>query len=105
MEPDERSKYRTIPVSSKYLSTRILKKYNGEKWAYNEGCLSIPKIREDIVRHELVILRYRDENFEFHRKTFHGITARIIYMNMIILRGNFSLILASAQKKVDERQA
>jgi peptide deformylase len=50
----------------------------GEEWAYNEGCLSIPKIREDVRRNETVTLEYADENFELHTKTFNGITARVI---------------------------
>jgi peptide deformylase len=51
---------------------------DGEPWSYNEGCLSIPKIREDIMRHESVTLIYDDENFSEHTRTFTGITARII---------------------------
>jgi peptide deformylase len=51
---------------------------NGEDWAYNEGCLSIPKIREDIFRQEKVTLDFVDENFQSHTKTFNGITARVI---------------------------
>lgn len=51
---------------------------NGEEWAYNEGCLSIPKIREDIYRKEEVTLEFVDEKFEPHTKTFNGITARVI---------------------------
>ena len=51
---------------------------NGEPWKYNEGCLSIPKIREDIMRHETVKLSYVDENFKPQEKTFNGLTARII---------------------------
>jgi peptide deformylase len=50
----------------------------GDDWAYNEGCLSIPKIREDIYRAEEVTIEYQDENFHHHTKTFNGITARII---------------------------
>lgn len=51
---------------------------NGEEWAYNEGCLSIPKIREDIYRKEEVTIDFMDEKFEPHTKTFNGITARVI---------------------------
>ncbi|WP_298413299.1 peptide deformylase, partial [Hydrotalea sp.] len=51
---------------------------NGEEWVYNEGCLSIPKIREDIQRPELVTIEYADENFVPHTETFTGLTARII---------------------------
>ena len=50
----------------------------GEPWKYNEGCLSIPKVREDIMRHETVTLSYVDENFLPQLKTFKGITARVI---------------------------
>jgi peptide deformylase len=50
----------------------------GEKWAYNEGCLSIPKVREDVTRPMQVTLEYQDENFDIHTKTFTGITARVI---------------------------
>lgn len=50
----------------------------GEDWPYNEGCLSIPKIREDIYRAEEVTLEYMDEKFEKHTKTFDGVTGRII---------------------------
>ncbi|MBX2940574.1 MAG: peptide deformylase [Ferruginibacter sp.] len=51
---------------------------DGALWSYNEGCLSIPKIREDIMRHETVTISFRDENFIEQTKTFNGITARII---------------------------
>jgi peptide deformylase len=50
----------------------------GADWAYNEGCLSIPKIREDIYRAEEVTIEYQDEQFNTHRRTFDGITGRII---------------------------
>jgi peptide deformylase len=50
----------------------------GDEWPYNEGCLSIPKIREDIYRQESVTLQFMDENFELHTKSFAGITARVI---------------------------
>lgn len=50
----------------------------GKDWPYNEGCLSIPKIREDINRKETVTLKFCDENFNEHTRTFTGITARVI---------------------------
>ncbi|HMH33904.1 MAG TPA: peptide deformylase, partial [Puia sp.] len=55
-----------------------IKGLNGVEWPYNEGCLSIPKIREDIIRNEEVTMEYVDELFEHHVKTFNGITARVI---------------------------
>jgi peptide deformylase len=51
---------------------------NGTPWAYNEGCLSIPKVREDVMRNESVTLSFVDEKFLPYTKTFNGITARII---------------------------
>jgi peptide deformylase len=50
----------------------------GENWSYNEGCLSIPKIREDVNRPEEITLQYMDENFRQHTETFHGLSARIV---------------------------
>ena len=50
----------------------------GNEWAYNEGCLSIPKIREDIYRPEEVTISYEDENFVQYTETYRGITARVI---------------------------
>ncbi|MGI9527933.1 MAG: peptide deformylase [Weeksellaceae bacterium] len=50
----------------------------GEEWKFNEGCLSIPGIREDISRKETITLRYQDEDFNEHTKTFSGIAARVI---------------------------
>lgn len=51
---------------------------SGEPWAYNEGCLSIPKVREDVMRQPKVKMRYMDENFQEREEEFDGITARVI---------------------------
>src|ERR1700761_321657 len=51
---------------------------SGEEWAFNEGCLSIPDIREDITRKSTVKLSYYDENWKHHEETFSGMAARII---------------------------
>jgi len=50
----------------------------GEVWSYEEGCLSIPKITENVKRPDTLKLRYLDENFEVHEEVFKGITARVI---------------------------
>ena len=50
----------------------------GDEWAFNEGCLSIPDIREDVFRNETIKIEFQDENFEKHTKEFSGIVARII---------------------------
>ena len=50
----------------------------GNDWIFNEGCLSIPDIREDVTRKDTIIISYMDENFKKHTETFDGILARII---------------------------
>ncbi|PUZ25157.1 peptide deformylase [Chitinophaga parva] len=51
----------------------------GDEWPYNEGCLSIPRVREDVYRPEEVTLRWVDEQFQPHEATFNGVTARVIF--------------------------
>jgi peptide deformylase len=77
-EDDEKGTYPDEPGIKQVFINAQIKSLNGEEWAYNEGCLSIPKIREDVMRNETVTLEYDDENFQHHEKTFNGITARII---------------------------
>lgn len=60
-----------------FINARKLKEFD-EEWAYEEGCLSIPNIREDVTRHEKITLHYFDENFEEHTETFDDMTARVI---------------------------
>jgi peptide deformylase len=56
----------------------IIEEEEGEEWGFHEGCLSIPKIREEVFRKEKVHISYYDENFEFHEEVFEGYAARII---------------------------
>ena len=51
---------------------------SGEKWVFNEGCLSIPEIREDISRQNTIRISYYDENWQQHEETYKGLVARII---------------------------
>ena len=50
----------------------------GEEWPFEEGCLSIPNIREEVVRQEKIVLQYQDENFVEHEEEFTGFAARVI---------------------------
>lgn len=77
-DDDEIKNYPDAPgFKGVFINARIVET-GGEPWAYNEGCLSIPKIREDVMRSESVTLEFMDEQFQQHTKTFRGITARII---------------------------
>jgi peptide deformylase len=60
-----------------FINATVLEE-TGEEWPFNEGCLSIPDIREDIYRQKNVRLSYYDENWKHYEETFSGMAARII---------------------------
>ncbi len=60
-----------------FINAQIIE-VDGGQWSYNEGCLSIPKVREDVLRQRSVTLRFFDELFVEHTRTFIGLSARII---------------------------
>ena len=78
LEEDEKGVYPDAPGIKKVFINAHIVSVDGDEWVYNEGCLSIPKIREDVYRREVVTLKYMDENFAEHTETFNGITARVI---------------------------
>ena len=77
-EDKKETNYPDAPgVKQTFINAHIIEEH-GNDWAYNEGCLSIPKIREDVDRAEEVTIEYFDEHFQKQTNTFNGITARII---------------------------
>ncbi len=70
-------KFTGAPIKQVFINPKIIKEF-GKKWIYEEGCLSIPGIREEVQREDTVVIQYHDEHFRFHEKEFDGITARII---------------------------
>jgi peptide deformylase len=64
-------------IKKVFINAEILDE-SGEKWDFEEGCLSIPHIRENVKRHDTLRIRYQDENFETHEETYDGIVARVI---------------------------
>lgn len=60
-----------------FINAKILKEEGG-LWAFNEGCLSIPGIHEDVVRHDKITIEYFDENFNKHTEEYDGLRARVI---------------------------
>ncbi|MBL7751394.1 MAG: peptide deformylase [Chitinophagaceae bacterium] len=78
MDKEEREEYGDDQGTKEvFINARIVE-FEGEDWPYNEGCLSIPKIREDVWRPMQVGLEYVNENFEARKRMFTGITARVI---------------------------
>ncbi len=78
LEEDEKDDYPGDEGFKSVFLNAHIKELKGEEWKYNEGCLSIPKIREDVARHPEVTLEFMDEHFQPFTKTFTGITARVI---------------------------
>lgn len=56
----------------------VIVEEDGIEWEFNEGCLSIPDIREEVVRKPRVRIQYYDREFNFHDEVYEGVTARII---------------------------
>lgn len=78
MEAEDKGKYPDEPGIKQVFINAQIRSLGGEEWPYNEGCLSIPNIREDVMRKEEVELEYMDEQFQLQVETFKGITARVI---------------------------
>lgn len=60
-----------------FINAQILEE-SGKLWSFNEGCLSIPDVREDVKRQDTIRISYYDENWEHHEETFDGLAARVI---------------------------
>ncbi|MBK9283872.1 MAG: peptide deformylase [Sphingobacteriaceae bacterium] len=60
-----------------FINARILNE-DGNEWSFSEGCLSIPKLRENVVRKPDIEIEYYDENFVKHTEKYDGIIARVI---------------------------
>lgn len=60
-----------------FINSEIIEK-SGEEFVFEEGCLSFPGIREDVVRPSQLKIRYYDENFVLHEEEYSGIIARVI---------------------------
>ncbi|WP_298536615.1 peptide deformylase [uncultured Algibacter sp.] len=71
-EQDALSGFKRVFINAKIVEEE------GDEWAFNEGCLSIPDVREDVFRKPKITIEYLDENFESHKEVFDGLIARVI---------------------------
>ncbi len=60
-----------------FINAKITKE-EGDIWAFNEGCLSIPDVREDVLRHDTITIEYLDEDFKKQVAVYNGLIARVI---------------------------
>jgi len=86
------------PIKQVFINAQMIDE-SGKLWPYNEGCLSIPKVREDIQRHSNIRISYLDENFVEHEREFHGITARVIQHEYDHIEGKLFIDYISPLKK------
>ena len=77
----------------------------GDDWAFNEGCLSIPNIREDVFRQPKIKIQYQDEDFNEHIKEFDGLLARVIQHEYDHIEGVlFTDKISSFKKRLIKRK-
>ena len=81
-----------------FINARILEE-EGEKWKFTEGCLSIPKIREEVERKPDIKIEYYDEHFKKHTETYEGVAARIIQHEYDHIEGKLFVDKISALRK------
>lgn len=81
-----------------FINAQIIEE-TGDKWSFNEGCLSIPGVREDISRHKKLTIKYLDENFTPQELTIDGLAARIIQHEYDHIEGILFTDKLSAFKK------
>lgn len=75
LSDEDRSELKSFKKT--FINPEILDE-NGDEWSFEEGCLSIPNIRESVLRQESIKIQYFDENFNKHIESYNGLLARVI---------------------------
>ena len=75
---EEAKNFEILKNFKKVFINPIIEEERGKKWAFSEGCLSIPGIREEVMRENIVKISYFDEKWDFHEEEYTGVAARII---------------------------
>ncbi|MGA8852540.1 MAG: peptide deformylase [Christiangramia sp.] len=76
-ELDEEEKKTLMDLRKVFINPQITEE-EGEEWAFSEGCLSIPEVREDVFRQPDITIEYYDEEFNKHTEKYSGLAARVI---------------------------
>jgi peptide deformylase len=64
-------------IKKAFINPEIIEE-DGEEWGFEEGCLSIPGVREVVYRPERIVIHYYDQDWNEHTDTYDGMTARVI---------------------------
>ena len=87
-----------------FINPKIVKQ-EGEEWAFNEGCLSIPDVREDVFRQPEITIEYQDEKFEKHTAVLNGLAARVFQHEYDHIEGVlFTDKLSSLKKRLIKKR-
>jgi peptide deformylase len=92
-EMDFLKSFKRVFINAKILGEK------GEEWKFNEGCLSIPKIREDVLRKPIITIEYYDADFKKHTETIDGLAARIVQHEYDHIEGKLFTDRISAFKR------
>ena len=77
-EEMDQEEMNTLKDFKKVLINPIIEEEQGELWSFNEGCLSIPEVREDVSRKEEIVVSYVDQNFTPQQLKLRGLAARVV---------------------------
>ena len=87
-----------------FINAKIIKE-EGEEWAFNEGCLSIPDVREDVFRQPKITIEYQDESFKKHTRVLDGLAARVFQHEYDHIEGIlFTDKLSSLKKRLIKKR-
>jgi peptide deformylase len=99
---DERAQLKNFKQT--FINAKMLTE-EGEEWGFNEGCLSIPEVREDVYRHEKIAIEYYDEAFNKKTETFDGLIARVIQHEYDHIEGIlFTYRISSLKKRLIQKK-
>lgn len=77
-ESMNKDEFELVSSFKKVFINPVIINETGNKWDFNEGCLSIPEVRADVKRPETILIKYFDEDFNQHQQSFNGIIARVV---------------------------
>jgi peptide deformylase len=98
LSDEERAELSTLKKT--FINPKILEE-TGDEWAFNEGCLSIPDVREDVFRKPEITIEYFDEDFNKHTEQYRGLAARVIQHEYDHIEGIlFTDKLSSLKKRI-----
>ena len=87
-----------------FINAKIIEE-EGDEWVFNEGCLSIPDVREDVFRKPKITIEYLDENFKKHTTVLDGLAARVFQHEYDHIEGIlFTDKLSSLKKRLIKKK-